>query len=126
MKVTVLLFLAGASVAVGLPSTDRSRRQAQKPETTNVAQPQPNFGFGNFGQFGNAAGWPLGQGIAQRQGFDQMWPQSTFNSAKGGFGINLPKIEGADGVTATAGMSCSYENGKKKCTNHHNQAKTRF
>ncbi|XP_019540500.2 uncharacterized protein LOC109411439 isoform X2 [Aedes albopictus] len=116
MKITVLLFLAGAYVAVGLPAEDRSRRPEQTPEPSNAGQSQQNFGFGGFpqfGQFGNGGGsWPM----VQSRGFGQPWSQSPFSAKSGGFDFNLPK--GADGVSATAGMSCSFENGKKKCTNH--------
>ncbi|XP_062562400.1 uncharacterized protein LOC134225954 [Armigeres subalbatus] len=124
MKKIVLLFVVCVTVAVGLPPQNQNRLRRQTSSAGNN-QAQPNFGFGNF-QFPTGS-WPAGQG--QGQGFDQLWSQPSSIgslSSRGSFGFDFPNIEGADGVTATAGMTCTSENGKKKCTKHQRQEKVRY
>uniref|UniRef100_C6ZQT1 KKK circle protein n=1 Tax=Ochlerotatus triseriatus TaxID=7162 RepID=C6ZQT1_OCHTR len=113
MKIVLGLILAAATVALSAPSPDRLKSQEQKPVTENYNYPFFQNSMNN-GLVGGS--WPAFGSMASKQ------PAFPFPTDFGSF----PKIAGNDGVVAKAGMSCTFENGKKKCTNHESQAKTRY
>lgn len=100
------MFVACATVALGVPSP--ADRQEQKPVTevyNNLFNQNP---MNNGWMFGKSGSWP---------GFGQMVPkQPAFPFPTGN--VAMPKMDGVDTIEASAGMSCTVQNGKKKCTKH--------